>query len=312
MGSSEKSIITPDPEIVLFTDSSKEGWGGVIDDQSTGGQWDETERHYHINYLELKAVLLALQSFCKNITNTHIRIRSDNTVTVICINKQGSTKHDLNDITRQIWLFAIERNIVSRVFFKNLDTEWMLNKQVFQMICKMFGTPDIDLFANRLNCQVQRYFSYKEDPHTEGIDAFLQSWSKTFNYLFPPFSCIGQVLQNIQQEEAEAIILCPTWTTQVFFPQLLKMCITCPFFLPMRDDLLTLPGNVYPHPLLKKLRLAVFRISGKCSKAKEYQMMLRKSSCIHGEIQQSNNIGAFSKDGCVFVVKGTVIPFHQM
>jgi hypothetical protein len=43
--------------------------------------------------------------------NKHIRIRSDNTVTVNCINKQGSVKYNLNDITRQIWLFALEREI---------------------------------------------------------------------------------------------------------------------------------------------------------------------------------------------------------
>lgn len=36
-------------------------------DLSTGRQWNERERTKHINYLELKAVLFALQSFCKEI-----------------------------------------------------------------------------------------------------------------------------------------------------------------------------------------------------------------------------------------------------
>jgi hypothetical protein len=51
---------------VILTDSSKEGLDSVMNDLSTGGQWDERGRTNHVNYLELKAVLLAFNHSAKN------------------------------------------------------------------------------------------------------------------------------------------------------------------------------------------------------------------------------------------------------
>ena len=42
----------------------------------------------------------------------------------------------------------------SRVF--NDSTEWRLNKDVFAELIKMHTSPDIDLFASRLNKQVEK------------------------------------------------------------------------------------------------------------------------------------------------------------
>jgi len=41
----------------------------------------------HINILELKAALFALQSLCGSETNCHILIKIDNTSAVACVNK---------------------------------------------------------------------------------------------------------------------------------------------------------------------------------------------------------------------------------
>ena len=37
-------------------------------------------------------------------------------------------------------------------------TEWMLSDEIFKNICDIWETPDIDLFANRLNHKVTEYF----------------------------------------------------------------------------------------------------------------------------------------------------------
>ena len=44
----------------LFTDTSKEGWGAHLNERTARGSWSLPESKLHINYLELKAVLLAL------------------------------------------------------------------------------------------------------------------------------------------------------------------------------------------------------------------------------------------------------------
>lgn len=324
---SQKSVYETNPDIHIFSDSSLTGWGGVMNDKATSGIWSANERNNHINYLELKAVLLTLQSFCKDMSHTHIRIRTDNTVSVTCINKQGSSKVKLNDMTREIWQFAIEHNLWltaehvpgvenSIADFEsrknNIDTEWMLKPSIFCKITKLLGHPDIDLFATRLNKQVQRYYSWQPDPGALAIDAFKQKWGETFNYLFPPFSVIGQALQKIEQDSAEAILIAPVWPTQVWFPRLLTMLVDCPYFLPVSKDLLTVPNNEMTHPLLQKLHLAVFRVSGKLFKRVDFRKMLSTLSCAHGVIQQKRSMGDISKDGCIFATNGVLTPFHIM
>ncbi|KAJ8027150.1 hypothetical protein HOLleu_32204 [Holothuria leucospilota] len=95
----------------------------------------------------------------------------------------------------------------SRVF--NDQLEWMLNRQVFRQLCDIFGTPDIDLFASRLNAQLNRYISWKPDPGSESVDAFLVDWQPYFFYAFPPFSLVGKCLCKIEQDQAEG---CPART----------------------------------------------------------------------------------------------------
>jgi uncharacterized membrane protein YbhN (UPF0104 family) len=42
---------------------------------------------------------------------------------------------------------------------KNSDMEWMLNTEVFQLVQKIFGNCDIDLFASKDNHQLSKYVS---------------------------------------------------------------------------------------------------------------------------------------------------------
>ena len=46
--------------------ASRTGWGAVCQGKSNGGQWSLQETQYHINYIELLAVLLALQMFVRD------------------------------------------------------------------------------------------------------------------------------------------------------------------------------------------------------------------------------------------------------
>ena len=76
-------------EILIFTDSSNAGWGTHLGQNSTGGLWSLSEKHLHINLLEMKAVLLALQFFKTDCRNNQVLIASDNTSVVVYINKLG-------------------------------------------------------------------------------------------------------------------------------------------------------------------------------------------------------------------------------
>ena len=36
-------------------------------------------------------------------------------------------------------------------------TEWQLNPKIYKAVCDTFGTPEIDLFASRINRQTVKY-----------------------------------------------------------------------------------------------------------------------------------------------------------
>ena len=280
-----RPILVPNPSVIMYTDASLQGWGCFLPKNNfrTGGRWDTEEQNYHINFLELKAVLLSLQSCCRNVSNSHIMIYSDNTTTVISINKQGSTQsQNCNDITRDIWLWAKDRNNwlssahcpgkfnieadeASRLF--NDSTEWTLTKRQFLRLTSRFGQPVIDMFASRLNFQLQPYCSWQPDPHAKYIDCFTFNWkSHQLIYAFPPFSVVGRVLQKIAADKTTAILVVPHWPTQPWFSRLQEMLIDRPIVIPVACRTLFLPHDRSKiHPLTNKLCLWGCKVSGRAT-----------------------------------------------
>ena len=124
----------------------------------------ENEKTKHINCLELEAVKLGLQSLYKDETNVHILIQLDNVTAVAFINNMGGTcSLACNKVAREIWLWCIPKNIwlsathipgiqneaADRLNRKFIDrTAWQLNPSVFKQLIKLWGRPDIDLFAS--------------------------------------------------------------------------------------------------------------------------------------------------------------------
>ena len=76
----------------LFTDASNEGWGAHLGDFTARGVWSKPQSRLHINFLELKAVLLALKSFEPLCKGHIVLVATDNTTVVSYINKQGGMR----------------------------------------------------------------------------------------------------------------------------------------------------------------------------------------------------------------------------
>ncbi|KAK4301626.1 hypothetical protein Pmani_026230 [Petrolisthes manimaculis] len=74
---------------------------------------------------------------------------------------------------------------------------------MFRELCVIFGIPDIDLFASRLNKRIKQFYSWKPDPETEHFDAFTINWAQfEVTYMFPLFPLISTCLQKMRAEEA--------------------------------------------------------------------------------------------------------------
>ena len=280
IGSSKTFLLRP-IDIVLYSDASKMGWGAAIGDLSTGRNWCVQETSCHINELEMKAAYFALKSFVSFLSGKHVKIMIDNSTTVFVITNMGTSHNDsLNSMVLELWDFCITHqveltaahlpgssNVVadkeSRKIYR--EGEWMLNPSLVQFALKRFRfTPEIDLFASRLNRQFTKYCSYRPDPEATYIDAFSFSSENLNIYCFPPFSCILLTIQKIQQEKATGILVIPNWPTQPWYPLVKPLLVAPPHICRPSPTLLQLPAAPEEqHPLAKKLELMICHVSGK-------------------------------------------------
>ena len=203
----------------------------------------------------------------------------------------GTSKSAMqNELTKSLWLWCLERNIwLTAVHIPGVDnieadqqsrlsntsTEWSLNKHVFQdAICKLGVTPDIDLFASRINYQLKPYVSFHPDPGAIAVNAFHMSWKQFQAYIFPPFCLISRIL------------------------------------LPKKKTTLILPSNPEAtHALHPHLELILCLLSGNPPKVRAFQQLLPTLSHNRGDKGRSNNIDLTSKSGSSTVVRGKLIQF---
>ncbi|XP_052234246.1 uncharacterized protein LOC127846782 isoform X1 [Dreissena polymorpha] len=316
--SSYKKIYHGPPDIIIYSDASKTGWGGYnkTNGQKTGGIWSAGEQSMHINILELKACQLTVMAFCKNETNKHLKLYMDNTNSVAYLKNFGGRTDDLHNLARKLWLWCLEKKLhlsvahvpgtenhqadeISRTI--NDDTEWSLNDDVFKKIMNIHNNMQVDLFASKLNNKLDLYVSRFPDHKAHQIDAFTFEWKSCVFYMFPPFSLISKVLQKVVEDRTEAVLVGPIWPTQPWWPSLLQLISGSCHLLPLPKSILTLPhkpNKMYPLP---KMRLGLFRLSGNRSKTKEFQNKLETLSSDRGEKLQRDNMTDILRNGLTTV-----------
>ena len=103
------------PTYVITTDASLTGWGAQMGQQSIHGKWTATEKLNHINYLELKTVLIALQQWKYQLKNQTVLLQLDNTTAVAYLLKEGGTQsRSQRYLAAEILILADHHNISVR------------------------------------------------------------------------------------------------------------------------------------------------------------------------------------------------------
>lgn len=317
------------PIHTIETDASSVGWGAHFESEKTGGRWTDDEKLKHINFLEILAIFFALKSYKTKIKNKHVKIMTDNSTAVAYINNMGGSKsNDCNEISRQVWLWCINEGIwltcshipgilnteadkKSRVF--NDRTEWKLKSSIFQQIVGKWGKPQVDLFASRLNFQIEKFCAWKPDPLASFIDALSLNWRYfDFAYIFPPFSLLSSCVQKIRMEGTKAILIAPLWPTQPWFSRLMELLIDRPVIIPKIKNLLKIPYKSTEHPLQERLVLIACLVSGNYTENEAFRQKQWKLSCHPGKLELKNNIRRSQKDGFNTVVKNRLIHFSLL
>lgn len=237
------------------------------------------KKNGNINFLELKAIFLALKCFAKDLASCNILIRCDNTTALAYINRMGSIQHlELNSLARHIWQWCERTDIFLVASYINTnnnkeadfesrrvltDTEWSLSTSVFSQISENFGRPQIDLFASSANYKCNTFVSWHPDPNAFAVDAFTLDWHNLYFYAFPPFCLILRTIQKIVHDKAKGVIVVPWWPSQVWFPLFLKYKVGRHLTFRPRSDLLVCPFSARKHPNSKKLTLVAAVLSAK-------------------------------------------------
>ena len=326
-----KNIRQKEVEIQCRTDASLLGYGGYDIDSKMhcNGRWKPHESDYAINYLELLAIFFTLRSLYHDYTDVHIQIQCDNVSAIAYINDLGGmTSVDMDRLAKKIWTWCIQRrifisavhikgtnNVVADFYSRNFpdSTEWKLKKPIFDRLYKQLFTPDIDLFASRLNKQLEEFVSWFPEPGAKFSNAFSKSWKEFKPLIFPPFNLIGKVLIKIKQDEVDsAILIFPYWHSMSWYPLILECLSNFPIRLPRHKDLLTLPHNGMIHPMRSRLRMIAAEISGKACKIKAFHKQLQNLSYSHGPKEQENSIEQHGINGIGGIVSGLKIHFVSL
>ena len=102
------------PSLVITMDASGQGWGGgaVLHPHRVSGVWSKEEVFDHINTLELKAVLLALQNLESLVVGHLLLIRSGYmTVVSFIIFQGGILSLSLCRLALDLWEWCLRRRI---------------------------------------------------------------------------------------------------------------------------------------------------------------------------------------------------------
>ncbi len=193
----------PAPQLHLYTDSSRYGWGAHLEPQGSicRGTWSQDQLQYHINMLELKAVSLAIHQLLPLLKGKCVMVATRQLDSCCYIRKQGGT-HSLtlfretwelltfchrNSITLRVRHIPGRLNVIADSLSRGttIPTEWSINPLVTQKLFSLWGTPTMDLFSTRYNNKLPQFVSPVPDHRAVAVDALAMDWMDLFALCIP-------------------------------------------------------------------------------------------------------------------------------
>ena len=289
----------------IFTDASKEGWGAHLNEFTARGSWSVPESKLHINYLELKAVFLALKEFQDLCVDKIVLVATDNTTVVAYINLQNL---DL--------VFPATSNSKSQTHPRPFKCD---SRQTIQagsdhpnrVVPPSGGfSTDLQPMAPASN----RSICHEVQPQVTSVclsSTRLPGCSSGCTYSAMGRSgCIRLPTdRHIGQSGGAAtgkrlILIAPGWPNMPWFWDLVTMSSQVPLSLPNLPKLLTQPFNQIPHRNLTNLNLHAWLLEPRKSKnrasLRQWQQELRllKGDRLDQSMRQS---GPFLQNGASLI-----------
>ncbi|KAI2659451.1 ORF V: Enzymatic polyprotein [Labeo rohita] len=264
--------------LVVYTDASSTGWGAVCNGQAASGSWTGPRLQWHINCLELLAVLLALRRFRPTLRHKHVLVCTNSTATVAYINRQGGLRsRRMSQLARhlllwsQTWLKSLRAVHIPGELNRAADQlsrqsthpgEWRLHPETVQLIWSHFGGgPDRSVCFPRILPLPAVLLPQRgsQQPRQGRTGTQLASGAK---YAFPPVSLLAQTLCKSREDEEQVLLVAPYWPTRTWFPELISLAAAPPWKIPLRRDLLSQGMGTIWHPRPDLWNLHVWFLDG--------------------------------------------------
>ena len=299
---------------VIYSDASDIGFGSMWNGEKFQGLFTHKQKSLSSNTKELLAIYYTLSTHAHKLHNEVVLLRCDNMTAIYCIKSFGSrdflrdtiTKKiyglaDIHDFKIQITYVPSAENIsdsASRIFnSKSMHTEWTLSKLDFDRVLELSTiSPNIDMFASKINSQLPRFISWAPDHEATYVDAFTVDWHNLRGFLFPPFNLISHVVKKCVDNKVQHLCgVFPLWPTKSWWPTLLKLSGGRYTKLNKAGQRLSLPWDpTLNHPMGSRLKLIFVNLSFnyfievKCLKPK--QLMSHNMHGAGGTIKEHTGV----------------------
>ncbi|PNW87911.1 hypothetical protein CHLRE_01g006766v5 [Chlamydomonas reinhardtii] len=216
---------------VVYTDASAAGFGAVWEQAELQGGWQPDERGVHIAWLELKAIVRALQSWAPRLAGRRVLVRCDNTQAVAALNRGSTRVRDGRGLMRQVAALALQHDFqlralhiagvdngradrLSRQLAAAEEQNLSLVHSVYRQACRRARLePEVDCCCDVLGLNRQPGCHTFFSPAASVLDHAEQLAGRAV-WAFPPHSIAGEVLgllAGLRDTGTRALVLVPDW-----------------------------------------------------------------------------------------------------
>ena len=100
----------------------------------------------------------------------------------------------------------------------------------------------LDAFVTSRSNLLPRYMTWERDKSVVGQNCLNYLWDPV-TWLFPPVPLISAVLREVEEQQIEAIIICPGWERALWWHHLSKMLVQPIWWLPASRLCLSYPDS---------------------------------------------------------------------
>ena len=183
------------------------------------------DRDESSTYREMYGVLFIVKTFAARAANSSLLIQCDNQSVYWIIKKGSSNVLSIHALVVELFWLCLSYNIEldlawiprelnqwSDDLSKQTDSsDWTVSDWFWNDIQHSFGPFFCDRFASAENALLPVFCSLVHCPEVYYVNAFARDWSDGKSWCHPPVELIGEVIDKVRLDRAQATVLVPFW-----------------------------------------------------------------------------------------------------